>query len=140
MQIMPEVLFVAGIPPAYIEPFVMYLQYLEQLKTINNNTTDAQSNEIRDSLKNLTTTLQRLDFTSLSGVIDNDDNNEHEDSDEEEEDDDDDNNRRLSDDDDNEDDDESDDAARQPNWLFPKMLVTKQTKKQQHSNNTIRNF
>jgi hypothetical protein len=118
MRIMPEVLLCAGIPPAYITPFVIYMQYLERLKTIDNNTSDAQCDETHELLRSLIATLQSLDFTTLSGEIDNDDDDNNNDDQHDSSDDD-----RRRDGNDTDDEEQQEDVAKQPNWLFPKALV-----------------
>lgn len=133
MRIMPELLLQTGLPAPYVKPFVMYLEYVEQLETINNDTTDARLDEIVSNFKLLITTLQQLDFTkeiNRDNVNNNNDDDDEDDNVEPSDDEtnDDEPNERINDlvadDDDEDDDDKRNNEPKQPNWLIPKVLVS----------------
>jgi hypothetical protein len=131
MRIMPELLLVSRLPTPYIKPFVYYQQYLDDLNSINNATTDQQCDAIRRKFVRLVTSLQALDFTNLIGNVANndavddggDDANEDDDDDDEDEDERQTADNVVADDDQDDDDNDEDNVTRQSNWLKPKVLV-----------------
>jgi hypothetical protein len=125
MNIMPELLMRARVPDCYIEPFVLYQQYIHSLCALNSASTENDLHLVRVALKNLISSLMKLDFTtplSLNVPGENAADNDGEHRDDVNDDDDDD--RERFDDIGNDDVENDPEQPSSVNWLLPKVLVT----------------